>query len=83
MAAENTQVLIAKEVDDVMELLVSIVKDLKEKKELSDLLGHNLPLLMEAIAGVDQLDEEFKNERGPALAAVGLRLGELTDVLLG
>jgi len=83
MATEQIQVNVAKEIDDVMELVVSLVRDLKAKKPMNDILSGNLSLLMDAIGGIDQLDDEMSAERSAALASIGLRTGELVDVLLG
>lgn len=83
MAIEQKQVEIAKEVDDVLELLVAIVRDLKAKKDTNALLSDNLPKLLDAITGVDQLDDELKQNRPQVMNAAGLRIAELVEVLLG
>jgi len=46
-------------------------------------LSDNLPKLMDAIAGVDQLDDELKQNRQEVMNAAGLRIAELVEALLG
>lgn len=72
----------AKEIDDVGLALVELVRDIKAKKSIAEIAGENLPLIMEAVNGVDQMDDEYAENRKVALATMGKRTGELTDVLL-
>lgn len=74
---------IAKEVDDVALLLVSIVQDIRAGKPLSDIATNNVAKLMDALAGVDQLGNEVKENRKVVLASIGYRTGELADAILG
>jgi len=72
----------AKEIDDVAALLVGIVKDVKAGKTPMEIASGGIAKLVEAMAGVDQLDDEMKANRKAALNAVLLRSAELVDVLL-
>lgn len=83
MAIEKRELDVAKECDDVMVLVVELVKDLKAKKEMAQVVAENLPHLMTALDGVQNLPEEVKAHRGAVMATVGYRAGELTDALIG
>jgi len=78
MAIESKSVEYAKEIDDVMVLFVEVVKNRKAKAALTDLIDE----LMTALAGIDQVDDEFIGNRKVALQTVGYRTGELTDAFL-
>ena len=83
MAIETRQVQVAKELDDLGVLLVGLVKDLKAKKPLAELASSNLPALINAMSGIDQVDDELKNNKDVAYATLGSRVGELTAALVG
>ena len=80
---QKREVEYAKEVDDVLKLVVELVADLRAKKSISDVAAENLPGLMEALNGMDQVDDELKESRKVVLETVGYRVGSLTDAVLG
>lgn len=82
MAIETKQIEYAKEIDDATKLLVELVADLRAKKSISEIAAENIPNLLAALDGIDQVDDEFEENRKVALATVGYRAGELTDALL-
>jgi hypothetical protein len=83
MAVEQRQVMIAKEVDDVALLLVEIVKQVKSGKPVAEMAAGVMDELVQAISGVDQIDDEWKEDRSAVMATMGYRLGELTDAIIG
>lgn len=82
MAIEQKQVEYAKEVDDVLVLLVELVKDVKAKKDLGAIAAENLPNLMAAITGADQVGAEVQANKAVVLQTVGHRLGDLASVFV-
>ncbi len=76
------EVDIAKEADEVMEAVVSIVKDLKAGKTIQEVGAGNLPKILAAVQGIDQLDDEMAQNKGVVLATIGYRSGELAGALL-
>lgn len=82
MSTAKKEIDFSKETDDVLVLLVGLVKDIKEKKGVSELVSNNLPKLMSAIGDADQIPEEQK-DRKVLLQTIGYRTGELADALLG
>lgn len=79
---ESKQVEYAKELDDALVLAVELFKDIKAKKDAGAIASENLPLLMNAFNGLDQVDDEFKANKAAAINAIALRVGELIGVLL-
>jgi hypothetical protein len=78
MGIEKKEIEVAKELADVGTLLVEIVKVIKKKEEMGGLVDD----LVEAINGIDQLDDEFKANRGVAVTTLTYKLGEVINVLL-
>ena len=72
----------AKELDDVAALLVHVVKEAKAGKPAAEIASGSVAKLIDALAGVDQLPEEFKH-RGIVFSTLGYRIGELSDAILG
>lgn len=72
---QSRTVSFAKEVDDVMALFIAAVNNRKNKEELSKLIGD----LMNALMGIDQVDDELAQSRKTVLQTVGFRTGELID----
>lgn len=68
----------AKEVDDVMVLMVAVVKNRKNKEDLSKLMGD----LMTAIVGIEQVDDELVANRLATVETIGYRMGDLVDAFL-
>lgn len=72
----------AKEIDDVGALLVGIVKDAKSGKSPAEIASGAVAKLVDALAGIDQMDDEMKGNRKAALQTLALRMSEMVDVLL-
>lgn len=81
MAIETKQVEVAKEMDDVMVLVCTLVRDIKAKKSPAELASGNLKNLMDAISGLDQIAEEATHKK-VALQTIGYRVGDLADALI-
>lgn len=81
MATLKREVEFAKEIDDVMFFVVELVKDLKAKKAIGEVAAENLANLMNALNGIDLVDDEMK-AKSIALATIGYRSGELAAALL-
>ncbi len=73
----------AKEADDVLIFVIELIKDLKAKKGLPEIAAENLPNLMQAMSGLDQIEGETSADRTVVAQTVGYRIGELTTALLG
>lgn len=82
MALVKKEVEIAKELDDVMALVVELVKDIKAGKGAAELASENIGNLMTAVSGIDQVQDELKLNKQAAVQGVALRVAELVSVLL-
>jgi len=80
MALVKKEVEIAKEADDVLALVVELVKDLKAGKDIAAIGAENLPLLLQAVAGLDQVGAELADKQAVA-TTVSLRVAELVAAL--
>lgn len=83
MSIQTKEIKYAKELDDVGALLVGIVKAAKDKKPITEIAAAELKDLMDAVAGFDQIGQEFKDDKLACKQTLGLRLAEIEDVLLG
>lgn len=81
MAKENRTVEVMKEVDDVMLLIVNVVKAAKAKKSIAEIAASELQDLVNAMAGIDQIPVEFQDKEA-SLRTVGMRVGELSAALI-
>ena len=79
---QKREVEYCKEVDDVAVLLSAIVADAKAGKPVAEIASGNLQKLVDAVAGVDQIDDEAKANRKVFMQTIGYRTGELADALL-
>lgn len=82
MAIIQVQKDVAKEVDEVLALMVGLVKDVKAKKPLAEIAAGQLVPLMSALEGIDKLDDEIKENRAAVMATVGAKMGDLLDAIL-
>jgi hypothetical protein len=73
---QKKEIEFAKELDDVLVLVIELIKDIKAKKSAAQIGTENIPLLMTAIGNIDQLPEEAKN-KPVVLSTIGYRAGEL------
>jgi septation ring formation regulator EzrA len=80
---EKREVEVAKEIDDVGILIVSLVTDIKAGKDPVSIGQENLDELMAAIKGIDQVDEEIADNLKIALSTIGARAGELAYAIIG
>jgi hypothetical protein len=80
MGFQKKEIDYAKELDDVLGLVVKLIDDIKNKKQVEAIIGENLPLLISAINGANEIGDEFKDIK-IAGQTIGLRLGELIDVI--
>lgn len=77
------QVEISKELDDVLALIENLVIAIKAKKSITEIAAGELSDLVNAVAGIDQVPGEISDSRHAALQTIGLRLGSISDALLG
>lgn len=82
MAVQKKELDYAKEVGDVGVALEKIVRDIRQEKQIGDIVSGSLQSLIDAVAGADQMDDEMKANRKAAFATMGYHTGEITDALL-
>lgn len=70
-----------KELNDVRTAIVGIVADVKAGKDLVVIAGENLQALSDAIAGIDAVPNELKDNLPESVACLGVLASELVDVL--
>ena len=73
---EKKEMEYAKETDDVLVLVIALIKVIKSKGDYSALMGK----LITAVNGMGDIPEEVKR-LGPLLTTVGSRVGELLEAL--
>lgn len=78
MSIQKKEVEYCKEADDVMVLMVNLMKGLKAKKPIAQLGAEELQDLMNAMNGMDGIPEEAKSKK-IMMETVGYRLGDLVD----
>lgn len=79
---ETKQVQYAKELDDALALVVTVVQQLRAGKSAADIISQDIPLLVNAISGLDQVDAELQANFEVAVATIGGRFGELVAAFL-
>ncbi len=82
MPIQKKEVEYAKEIDDVLALVVELVKDIKAKKSAGELAAENLENLIQAVAGAEQIPAEAKASLSVTLQTAGSRVGELVAALV-
>jgi hypothetical protein len=82
MAIEQKQINYAREIDDVVWLLVSLVKDIKAGKTIPEVVAGSVSSLVAALNGLDQLDDEIAANKQVAFQTIGYRVGELAGAIL-
>ena len=75
---KDKNVKYAKEIDDVLVLIEEAIYNRKNKGKLSELL----PALMEAIGGIEDIDDEVAENRRAVLSTIGYRLGTIANAVL-
>jgi hypothetical protein len=81
MIMEKT-VQYAKEIDDVMMLVVELLKDVKAGKGALEIGAENLPLLMQAVAGAEQIKDELAMNKEVVLQTIGSQVGSIAAVFV-
>lgn len=83
MAIVKQEVDVAKELDDVLVLVVGLVKDLKAGVDAGTVVSKHIPDLLAALSGVDQVGAEIDANKAAAFGTVGFRMGELLAAITG
>lgn len=82
MALEQKTIEVTKELDDVLLAVVALIKDVKEKKQLTQILTESIPAIIAAVDGVDQIDDELKAHQIEFMRTAGLRVGDIVGAFL-
>lgn len=90
MATVTKTVEVPKEIDEVMEALADVVVAVKDALKDGFQIGTDLPAIVltaaaklpAAVEGIDQVDDEFKNDLVGSLQAVALGSGKIAGALL-
>lgn len=77
MAIEKKELEYAKELDDVLVLVVELIKVIKKKGDYTSLVDE----LVNAITGMEQIPAEISHLK-PLLTTVGHRSGELVEIFV-
>ena len=70
---EAKELKIAKEVDDVLIAMAELVKVIKNKGDYSSLMDE----FVAAVSGVDQIDDELKEDFYAVVSTIGYRAGDI------
>lgn len=81
ITTKKLEVEVAKESYEVFEAMEGLVKDIKAKKPVAEMVGGNLGKLMTAVEGFDKISEEVKSIYFYETAGVGG--AKLTRALVG
>lgn len=68
----DVTVKVGKETFEVFELVAELIKDIKAKKGVSEIVAENLPGLYKAVENFDQVDDEAKSEVIDETIALGM-----------
>ena len=78
MAIEKKEIDFAKETDDVMKLVVELVKTIKEKGDYANLLDE----LIAAINGIDEVSDEYKSNLKAVINTVQLNVTDIAMIFI-
>ena len=78
----DKQVKTAKELDDVLVLVLGVVRAAKAGKKPQEIASAEVGALIAAISGAENIPAEYAENPGVALATAGARLGELVAILI-
>jgi hypothetical protein len=78
----QVQVGVPKEMNDVKVALVSVIHDVKAGKPIAEIAAGNFPKLVDALNGVDQLDDAAKEKLQESLNCAALFGAEVAGALL-
>jgi len=81
MAIEKREAEYAKESDDVLALVVKIVKEAKAGKSVAEIGASSLEELVTAVAGADQIPGEARQSPSALSRTVHDRAWEIADAL--
>lgn len=70
-----------KEVNDIRRAIVEVVRDIKDGKDLLVVAGENLQLLSEAIAGLENIDDELTQAAPESITCLSLMAGEILSIV--
>jgi hypothetical protein len=79
---QEKSVQYAKELDDCLVLMIELAKDIKEGKDIGALVSENLPNLIQAIGGMEQIKGELEANKEVVYSTAGFRMGELVGALV-
>ena len=79
---EDRNIKVAKEIDDVMLILPSLIRAIRAGKPVAEIVATEFANLISAVQGADQVSAELATERKVALQTIGYRSGELVDAFL-
>lgn len=82
MAIETKNILVAKELGDCAILIAQVVKEARAGKPIADIISGSFPLMIQAIGGLDQIDDEIAANFEVALSTIGLHSGEIVAALI-
>lgn len=76
----DVTIAVGKESKEVADALSELVADIKAGKDISVIAAENLPGVMKAVEGFDQLDDEQKApSRHATRAYIGMKISESLD----
>ena len=76
------EVELPKEAAEVLDPVVDLVRGIKEKKPLSEIVSSLLPKVISAVEGADMIDDEAAMYRKEMMQLAALRVADLVDILL-
>lgn len=69
--------VVGKESSEVVDALHELIKDIKAGKSITEISAENLPGLMTAVSGYEDIDDEMKGaERNATIAYAGYKIGD-------
>ncbi len=77
LAIQKKEVVVAKELGDVMDLVAKVVEDAREGKSAGEIISGNVQLLIVAITGAQDIDDEVAENREAALNTVALGMSRI------
>jgi len=79
---KKVELELPKEAYEVKELIVALVKGIKDKKPIAELATSVLPQLLAAVEGVENLDDEVKYAKGGLVKLGALLAAEVVEVFV-
>ncbi|MDD0852977.1 hypothetical protein HBN50_07710 [Halobacteriovorax sp. GB3] len=66
---KKVELEVGKESEEVAVAVAELIKDIREGKDVATITAENLPNVMRAVEGYDQIDDEMKHRTRNATAA--------------